>query len=110
MLRPLAFIFSLISAVSALAVAPVDSTSQLIISVRDQKLMLVQNGGKMATYPVSTSMFGLGDSLGRMTTPLWDLAIEKKIGDNLPTGARFHNRRLTREGLQPNCPGRHPRI
>ena len=108
MLRPLAFIFSLISAVSALAVAPVDSTSQLIISVRDQKLMLVQNGGKVATYPISTSMFGLGDARGRMTTPLGYMAVEKKIGDNVPVGAVFHNRRLTGEILQPNAPGRDP--
>jgi len=108
MLRPLAFIFSLISAVSALAVAPVDSTSQLIISVRDQKLMLVQNGGKVATYPVSTSMFGLGDARGRMTTPLGYMAVEKKIGDNVPVGAVFHNRRITGEILQPNAPGRDP--
>ena len=108
MLRPLAFIFSLISAVSALAVAPVDSTSQLIISVRDQKLMLVQNGGKVATYPISTSMFGLGDARGRMTTPLGYMAVEKKIGDSVPVGAVFHNRRPTGEILQPNAPGRDP--
>jgi len=110
MFRPVALIFSLISAASAFAIIPLDTSSQLIISVRDQKLMLVQNGGKVATYPVSTSMFGLGDSWGRMTTPLGYLAIEKKIGDNVPTGAVFHNRRLTGEVLQPNAPGRDPVI
>jgi lipoprotein-anchoring transpeptidase ErfK/SrfK len=108
MVRPLAVIFSFISIASAFAVTPVDTSSQLIISVRDQKLMLVQNGGKVATYPVSTSMFGLGDAWGRMTTPLGYLAVEKKIGDNAPTGAVFHNRRLTGEVLQPNAPGRDP--
>ncbi|PYJ91989.1 MAG: hypothetical protein DME71_00450 [Verrucomicrobia bacterium] len=108
MFRPVALIFSLISAASAFAIIPLDTSSQLIISVRDQKLMLVQNGGKVATYPVSTSMFGLGDSWGRMTTPLGYLAIEKKIGDNVPVGAVFHNRRLTGEVLQPNAPGRDP--
>jgi lipoprotein-anchoring transpeptidase ErfK/SrfK len=108
MLRPSAIILSVISAASAFAVAPVDTTSQVIISVRDQKLMLVQNGGKVATYPVSTSMFGLGDSWGRMTTPLGYLAVEKKIGDNAPVGAVFHNRRPTGEILQPNAPGRDP--
>jgi hypothetical protein len=76
--------------------------------VRDQKLMLVQNGAKVATYPVSTSMFGLGDDRGRMTTPLGYLAVEKKIGDNVPVGAVFHNRRVTGEVLQPNAPGRDP--
>jgi lipoprotein-anchoring transpeptidase ErfK/SrfK len=108
MLRPLAVIFSFISIAPAFALTPVDSSSQLIISVRDQKLMLVQNGGKVATYPVSTSMFGLGDAWGRMTTPLGYLAVEKKIGDRAPTGAVFHNRRLTGEVLQPNAPGRDP--
>jgi hypothetical protein len=108
MLRALAVISSLISAVSAFGIAPLDTSSQLIISVRDQKLMLVQNGGKVATYPVSTSAFGLGDARGRMTTPLGYLAVEKKIGDNAPVGAVFHNRRLTGEILQPNAPGRDP--
>src|SRR5205809_7759214 len=110
MRRPLAVIFSFISIAPAFAVTPVDTSSQLIVSVRDQKLMLVQNGGKVATYPVSTSMFGLGDAWGRMTTPLGYLAVEKKIGDNVPTGAVFHNRRFTGEILQPNAPGRDPVI
>jgi lipoprotein-anchoring transpeptidase ErfK/SrfK len=108
MFRPLAVIFSLITATSAFAIAPLDTSSQLIISVRDQKLMLVRNGAKVAIYPVSTSMFGLGDAWGRMTTPLGYLAVEKKIGDNVPVGAVFHNRRLTGEILQPNAPGRDP--
>ena len=110
MFRTVAVIFSLISAGSAFAIMPLDTSSQLIISVRDQKLMLVQNGAKVATYPVSTSMFGLGDSWGRMTTPIGYLAVEKKIGDNVPSGAVFHNRRLTGEILQPNAPGRDPVI
>src|SRR6058998_3788123 len=108
MFRSVAVIFSLISAGSAFAITPLDTSSQLVISVRDQKLMLVQNGAKVATYPVSTSMFGLGDSWGRMTTPIGYLAVEKKIGDTAPSGAVFHNRRLTGEILQPNAPGRDP--
>jgi hypothetical protein len=108
MFRTVAVISILISAGSAFAVTPLDTSSQLVISVRDQKLMLVQNGTKVATYPVSTSMFGLGDSWGRMTTPLGYLAVEKKIGDNAPSGAVFHNRRQTGEILQPDAPGRDP--
>jgi L,D-transpeptidase catalytic domain len=108
MLRFLAVIFGLIFATSAFAIAPLDTSSQLIISVRDQKLMLVRDGGKVAVYPVSTSMFGVGDARGRMTTPLGYMAVEKKIGDNVPVGAVFHNRRLTGEILQPNAPGRDP--
>ncbi len=108
MVRRLGVISSLISAASAFAITPIDTSNQLIVSVRDQKLILVQNGAKVATYPVSTSMFGLGDDRGRMTTPLGYLAVEKKIGDNVPVGAVFHNRRLTGEVLQPNAPGRDP--
>jgi hypothetical protein len=108
MLRPVALILSVISATSAFAIAPLDTSSQVVISVRDQKLVLMRNGSKVATYPISTSMFGLGDSWGRMTTPLGYLAVEKKIGDNVPVGAVFHKRRLTGEVLQPNAPGRDP--
>src|SRR5881409_1190777 len=108
MFRTLVVIFSLISAGSTFAIMPLDPSTRLVISVSDQKLMILQNGGKVATYPVSTSMFGLGDYWGRMTTPLGYLAVEKKIGDNAPTGAVFHNRRLTGEVLQPNAPGRDP--
>jgi len=108
MLRLLSVVLSIISATCILAAAPVDTSNQLVISVRDQKLMLLRNGSKVAVYPVSTSMFGLGDAWGRMTTPLGYLAIEKKIGDNVPVGAVFHNRRLTGEILQPNTPGRDP--
>src|SRR2546423_7020620 len=108
MLRPLPVILSIISATSVFAIAPLDTSNQLIISVRDQRLMLLRNGNKVAVYPISTSMFGLGDAWGRMTTPLGYLAVEKKIGDNVPVGAVFHNRRLTGEVLQPNAPGRDP--
>src|SRR5215211_4327847 len=108
MFRALALVLSLVSLAPALFATQLDPSHQLIISVRDQKLMLVRNGDKVATYPISTSMFGLGDSWGRMTTPLGYLAVEKKIGDNVPVGAVFHNRRLTGEVLQPNTPGRDP--
>jgi hypothetical protein len=108
MLRLVALILGLISAACAFAIAPLDTSNQVIISVRDQKLVLMRNGSKVAIYPISTSMFGLGDAWGRMTTPLGYLAVEKKIGDNVPVGAVFHKRRLTGEVLQPNAPGRDP--
>jgi lipoprotein-anchoring transpeptidase ErfK/SrfK len=111
MFRPLAVIFSLISiasAFSATQLTQLDSSYRLIISIRDQKLMLMENGGRVAIYPVSTSKYGVGDFRGRMTTPLGYLTVAKKIGDNAPVGAVFHNRRWTGEILQPNAPGRDP--
>ncbi len=85
-----------------------ENPSRVVISVRDQKLMLMQNGAKVATYPVSTSKYGLGDFWGRMTTPLGYLQVAQKIGGNAPIGAVFHNRRFTGEVIRANAPGRDP--
>jgi L,D-transpeptidase catalytic domain len=96
-----------------LALAPglrADGPSRVIISVKDQKLMLMGNGTRLATYPVSTSKFGVGDNWGRMTTPLGFLQVAEKIGDHAPVGAVFRNRRFTGEILKPNAPGRDPVI
>ncbi len=84
--------------------------NEVIVSVRDQKLMLLRNGGRVAVYPVSTSKYGLGDFWGRMTTPLGFLQVAQKIGDRAPIGAVFHNRRFTGEVIRPNAPGRDPVI
>ena len=43
MLRPVVLILSVISAASAFAVAPLDTSNQVIISVRDQKLVLMRD-------------------------------------------------------------------
>jgi hypothetical protein len=109
--RPLAVILSLVVVAPAFSATPLvqfDTSHRLIISIRDQKLMLLENGGRVATYPVSTSKYGVGDLRGRMTTPLGSLMVAKKIGNNAPVGAVFHNRRWTGEILQPNAPGRDP--
>lgn len=97
---------SLLLSLSARAEGP----SRVIISVKDQKLMVMGNGEKLATYPVSTSKFGLGDQWGRMTTPLGFLQVAQKIGDHAPVGAVFRSRRFTGEIIKPNAPGRDPVI
>jgi hypothetical protein len=81
---------------------------KVIISVRDQKLMVIDNGQRAAVYPISTSKFGLGDRWGSMATPLGWLQVAEKIGDHAPPGAVFHNRRFTGEIIPPNAPGRDP--
>lgn len=82
--------------------------NEVIVSVKEQKLALLQNGALVTTYPVSTSKFGIGDNWGRMTTPIGAMAVAQKIGDHAPLGAVFHNRRYTGEILKPNAPGRDP--
>jgi lipoprotein-anchoring transpeptidase ErfK/SrfK len=111
MFRPLCLLLCLIAGgISAAGLPQAEIQNEVIISVRDQKLMLLHNGERMATYPVSTSKFGLGDYWGRMTTPVGFLQVAQKIGDHAPTGAVFHNRRFTGEVLRPNAPGRDPVI
>jgi lipoprotein-anchoring transpeptidase ErfK/SrfK len=117
MFRPIALVFAVITlatsvraATSVSAAIPPPNPNSVIISVRDQKLMLLQNGARVAVYPVSTSKYGLGDFWGRLTTPLGYMQVAQKIGNGAPTGAVFHNRRFTGEILQPNAPGRDPVI
>ena len=90
------------------AFAGVEIPDRVIVSVREQKLMLVENGANVATYSISTSRYGVGDRLGSMATPLGFLQVAQKIGDHAPSGAVFHNRRFTGEILPPNAPGRDP--
>ena len=111
MLRPVLPVVCFIAAtVSGAGLPNMVIPNTVIISVKEQKLMLLQNGEKVAVYPVSTSKYGLGDFWGHMTTPLGYLQVAQKIGDHAPTGAVFHNRRFTGEILTPNAPGRDPVI
>jgi lipoprotein-anchoring transpeptidase ErfK/SrfK len=111
MLRPLAAVFAVILLTPSLrAAVELQTPNRVVISVRDQKLMLLQGNAKVATYPVSTSKFGLGDRWGSLATPLGTLQVAQKIGDRAPLGAVFHNRRFTGEVLRPNAPGRDPVI
>ena len=80
----------------------------MIVSVRDQKMLLVRDGTPVKTYKISTSKFGVGDRPGSNCTPLGRLQVAKKIGDNAPIGAVFKTRRPTGEVLKPNAPGRDP--
>lgn len=109
MFRCAAVIFGLVLVAQG-ASAGTETPDRVIVSVREQKLMLVQDGANVATYPVSTSKFGIGDRRGSMATPLGFLQVAQKIGDHAPTGAVFHNRRFTGEILRPNTPGRDPII
>src|SRR5436853_6167840 len=85
-----------------------DTQHHHVISAREQKLAVLDRGNLMAIYPVSTSKFGLGDWPGSRYTPLGQLEIAKKIGDNAPQGAVFKDRRRTGEIVLPDSPGRDP--
>ena len=85
-----------------------DTRNKMIVSVRDQKMLLVHDGTPVKSYKISTSKFGIGDRPGSNCTPLGRLQVAKKIGDGAPIGSVFKTRRRTGEVLKPNAPGRDP--
>jgi lipoprotein-anchoring transpeptidase ErfK/SrfK len=99
--------YLLIALFLASCAAP-DTQHHIVISTRDQKLALLDRSTLLATYPVSTSKFGLGDRPGSRFTPLGQLQIAEKIGNNAPPGAVFKDRRRTGEIVLANSPGRDP--
>ena len=81
-------------------------STEVIISVPDQVLALVDRGRLIAQYPVSTSKFGIGDSTGSYRTPLGTLFVSAKFGDRLPPAAVIKHRIPTGEIVSANAPGR----
>jgi hypothetical protein len=88
--------------------APRDVDHHIVVSVHDQKLALLEKGSLVATYPISTSKFGLGDRPGSFGTPVGELEVADKIGDGAPAGTVFKDRRRTGEVVAVNAPGRDP--
>jgi lipoprotein-anchoring transpeptidase ErfK/SrfK len=85
-----------------------DTRHRIVVSIPEQRLALLDNGAVIATYPISTSKFTIGDAPGSRGTPLGELEIAKKIGDSAALGTVFKDRRPTGEILVPDAPGRDP--
>ena len=85
-----------------------DHHNKVVVSVRDQKMLLLRDGRTVRSYRVSTSKFGIGDKPGSNCTPLGRMEVAGKIGDGFPSGTVFKGRRPTGEILKPNAPGRDP--
>lgn len=102
------FLVPVLVAVSLTACSQLDKRHVLHISVADQKMVVTDQGQPVATYPVSTSKFGVGSAPGSYATPLGQHRVVKKIGDGLPPGAVFKSRRFTGEVLPVDAPGRDP--
>ena len=97
-----------IASVLASCATRVDLQHHVVVSVKDQRLALIDHGTLVATYPVSTSKYGLGDWLGSCRTPLGEFEVAQKIGDGVPPGTVFKDRRRTGEIVQPDATGRDP--
>jgi len=85
-----------------------DTTHRIVISIPEQRMVLLDQGRLVAQYQVSTSRFCISDRRGSCGTPLGHLAIARKIGGNAPAGAVFKDQRMTGEILRPDAPGRDP--
>jgi lipoprotein-anchoring transpeptidase ErfK/SrfK len=62
------------------------------VSIRDQRLTLMDDETPIRSYPVSTSRFGIGTEEGSMKTPTGRFRVAEKIGGGLPTDAVFQSR------------------
>lgn len=69
----------------------------ILISIKDQKLMLIQDNYKIAEYPISTSKFGIGNKSGSNMTPLGYHLIKEKIGDHVPKNSIYKAGKFTKE-------------
>ncbi|PYL01408.1 MAG: hypothetical protein DME32_09075 [Verrucomicrobia bacterium] len=85
-----------------------DMQHRVVISVKDQRLAVLDRQTLIAVYPVSTSKYGVGDWRGSYRTPVGELEIAQKIGDGMPPGTVFKDRRQTGEIVGVNALGRDP--
>jgi len=70
------------------------------ISIRDQRLTLMEDEIPIRNYPVSTSRFGIGTEEGSMKTPTGRFRVAEKIGGGLPSEAVFQSRVPLKPGDQ----------
>jgi lipoprotein-anchoring transpeptidase ErfK/SrfK len=80
--------------------------TEIIVSVPEQQLAVIDRGKLISKYRISTSKFGLGDGNATYRTPLGMLFVSAKFGDRLLVGAVIKNRVPTGEIVNPNAPGR----
>jgi lipoprotein-anchoring transpeptidase ErfK/SrfK len=88
--------------------ATIDSRLEVVVSIAEQRLALIEDGVIIKKFRISTSKFGLGDGLNSYKTPLGRLRVCVKLGDDLPVGAVFKRRHFSGEVIPKNARGRDP--
>jgi len=101
----------LVSFLIALALVAVrqltaSTAAEIVVSIPDQTLALLEGQRVMARYRVSTSKFGNGDNVGSYRIPLGTLFVSGKFGDLLPVGTVIKNRAPTGEVIAVDVPNR----
>jgi lipoprotein-anchoring transpeptidase ErfK/SrfK len=82
------------------------TAAEIVVSIPDQTLALLDGEKVLARYRVSTSKFGSGDNVGSYRTPLGTLFVSGKFGDLLPIGTVIKNRAPTGEVIAVDAPNR----
>jgi hypothetical protein len=73
----------------------------LVASIREQRMLVLEDGNLLAAYPISTSLYGPGSREGSNKTPLGLHRIRDRIGDAEPPGRVFRARQATGVVLSP---------
>ena len=73
----------------------------LLVSVRRQELLLVEDGAVAGRWPVSTAAAGVSGHDGSLATPPGVHVIARKIGAGMPLGTVFRSREPTGEIWRP---------
>ena len=82
---------------------------RIFVDVTRQRCdLLAAHGEFLASYPVSTSKFGLGSEEGSFRTPTGNFLISEKIGDGEPSWMIFKERIAT--GVLANAGGEEDQI
>ena len=81
--------------------SPGQPAISLRVSVSDQNLEILAGGARVASYPISTSKYGLGTEPDSFRTPTGRFVIDEMIGADAPPWAAFKGRQPTGEIATP---------
>ena len=101
---PVSFLIAL--ALVAVRQLTASTAAEIVVSVPDQTLALLDGEKVLARYRVSISKFGNGDNIGSYRTPLGTLFVSGKFGDRLPVGTVIKNRAPMGEVIAVDAPNR----
>lgn len=90
-------------------VFPVGRSKQvLIVSVPEQKMLLIEDGNEREVYLISTAKKGIGDIPNSFMTPPGIMEVAEKFGDGLALGSVLKDRVPTGEIVPVESPQRDP--
>ena len=69
----------------------------MYVSIKHQRLYLIENDSNIKKFPISTSFYGIGSKQDSYQTPPGLHIIKRKIGGNVPYGGIFESREFNGE-------------